>query len=150
TGSLVAMDPNTGEILAMVSAPFFQTDRLSGRLDREYWVEINNDPQRPLFNRAVTTRQPPGSTFKPVMGLLGLRLGIITPETRVQCTGGYFLGRLYRCTERHGSQNLEQAIMNSCNTYFYALMNRLVNQYGLNVWHEMVAEFGLGRRNGLD
>lgn len=151
TGSLVAMDPRNGEILALVSSPDFDISRLSGKLDLQYWRSINAPGiGNPLFNRAVTTRQPPGSTFKPVMGLIALRLGVVTPETRILCTGGYFLGRLYRCTDRHGQQNLEEAIKNSCNTYFYSTMHRIVNQHGLETWHDMVKQFGLGRLNYID
>lgn len=150
-GSLVAMDPQTGEILALVSAPDFDITRLSGKLDIPYWRTLNTDGQgRPLFNRAVTTRQPPGSTFKPLMGLIGLRLGVVKEDTRVFCSGGYFLGRLYRCTERHGSQDLEDAIKNSCNTYFYSMMHQIVRQHGLEVWHDMAKQFGLGRLNYID
>lgn len=151
TGSLVAMDPRNGDILALVSSPDFEIDRLSGKLDLAYWRDINQPGiGNPLFNRAITTRQPPGSTFKPVMGLIALRLGVVTPETRIFCNGGYFLGRLYRCTDRHGNQNLEDAIKNSCNTYFYASMHRIVNQHGLETWHDMAKQFGLGRLNYID
>ena len=68
TGAIIVMNPNTGAILAMVSSPNYQVDRLAGRLDRAYWAQINSDSTRPLFNRAVSSRQPPGSTFKPLMG----------------------------------------------------------------------------------
>lgn len=151
TGSLVAMDPRNGEIIALVSAPDFDISRLSGKMDLPYWRELNSpNLGRPLFNRAVTTRQPPGSTFKPMMGLIGLRLGVITENTRVFCGGGFYLGRLYRCTEKHGSQNLEESIQNSCNTYFYTMMHKIVTQHGLEVWHDMAKQFGLGRLNFVD
>jgi penicillin-binding protein 2 len=149
-GGLVAMDPNTGEILAIVSSPDFDINRLSGRLDRNYWSEINNNPERPLFNRAIGSREPPGSTFKPVMGLIGLRLGLVTPETNIFCGGSYWRGRHYRCTAIHGNQNLVQAIKNSCNTYFFSMMNRIVLQYGINEWHSMIQPMGLGQVNQLD
>lgn len=149
-GGLVAMDPNNGEILAIVSSPDFDISKLSGRLDRDYWVQLNTDPEKPLFNRAISTREPPGSTFKPIMGLVGLRLGLITPETTVYCNGGYHRGRLYRCTAVHGNQNLEQAVMNSCNTYFFSLMNRIVLQHGINDWHALIQRTGLGRLNHID
>lgn len=149
-GGLVALDPNNGEILAMVSAPDFDISRLSGRLDASYFGEIQTDSLRPMFNRAIASRQPPGSTFKPIMGLLGHRSGIITPETTVFCNGGYWRGRLYRCTANHGNQNLEQAIKNSCNTYFFHMMNRVVNTIGINDWHAMIQRMGLGRVNNID
>lgn len=149
-GGLVAMDPNTGEILAIVSSPDFDISRLSGRMDRDYWIQLNSDTLRPLFNRAIAMREPPGSTFKPVMGLVGLRLGIVTPETQVFCNGGYTRGRLYRCTAIHGNQNLEEAIKNSCNTYFFRMMDRIALTHGLNDWHALINRMGLGRRNNID
>src|SRR5690625_3984966 len=79
-GGLVAIDPQTGGILTLVSSPGYDLEKLSGRLDADYWQSINTDPGRPLFNRAVSNRQPPGSTFKPFMGLIGLHMGLITPE----------------------------------------------------------------------
>lgn len=150
TGSLVAIDPNNGEILALVSAPDFEIARMSGRVDRDYLSSVMSDSTRPMFNRAIATRQPPGSTFKPIMGLLGLRTGLITPETTIFCNGGYVRGRLYRCTAIHGNQNLEEAIKNSCNTYFFHMMNRIANTIGLNDWHAMIQRMGLGRLNGID
>jgi penicillin-binding protein 2 len=150
TGGLVAMNPNNGEILAIVSSPDYDISRLSGRVDQEYWAEVNTDSLRPLFNRAISTREPPGSTFKPLMGLVGLRLGLITPQTRINCTGGYFRGRLYRCTAIHGDQTLEEAVMSSCNTYFYSLMNRIVQEVGINDWHAMLQRMGYGRVNNID
>jgi len=150
TGGLVAIDPNNGEILAIVSSPDFEIDRLSGQLDLEYWRSVSTDSTRPLFNRAISSMQPPGSTFKPVMGLVGLRTGLITPQTTVFCNGGYVRGRLYRCTAIHGNQNLEEAIKNSCNTYFFHMMNRIVAQVGINDWHAMIQRMGMGRLNGVD
>lgn len=149
-GSLVAMDPNNGEILALVSAPDFEISRLSGRVDRSYLSAVMSDSTRPMFNRAIATRQPPGSTFKPMMGLVGLQTGLVTPQTTIFCNGGYFRGRLYRCTAIHGNQNLEEAIKNSCNTYFFHMMNRIANTIGLNQWHAMMQTMGLGRINGID
>lgn len=150
TGGLVAIDPNNGEILAIVSSPDFDISRLSGRLDRSYWADLNSDPGRPLFNRAIGSREPPGSTFKPVMGLIGLRLGLVTPESNIFCNGSYWRGRHYRCTAIHGNQNLAEAIKNSCNTYFFSMMNRLVGQFGINEWHALIQPMGLGRTNQLD
>lgn len=150
TGGLVAMDPRTGEILSIVSAPDYENERLAGRIDRDYWQQLNTDASTPLFHRAIATSQPPGSTLKPHMGLLGLELGLITPQTTVYCSGGYQRGRFYRCLRQHGSQNLEQALETSCNTFFYALIDRMVNRFGLNVWAEMLRSLGLGVNNGID
>jgi penicillin-binding protein 2 len=150
TGGLVAIDPRDGAILALVSAPQFDLNKLSGKLDRKYWAEINNDKSRPLFNRAISTRQPPGSTFKPVMGLIGLDLGIITPETRVFCSGGFFKGRLYKCTGSHGSVNLEEAILHSCNTYFFDMMDKIGTRKRFLDWKRHANDLGLGIQNGID
>jgi penicillin-binding protein 2 len=149
-GGLVAMDPGTGGILALVSSPDFDINMLAGRIDAEYWRQVNSDSLTPLFNRAITSIQPPGSTFKPIMGLIGMELNIITPQTTVFCNGGYYRGRLYRCTAEHGNQNLEQSIKNSCNTYYFWMMNHIAQRGGINVWKNMVDDFGLGDRTGID
>ncbi len=149
-GGLVAMNPNTGAILALVSSPGYDLDRLSGRVDMDYWLSLNADTTNPLFNRAISTMQPPGSTIKPLMGLIGLDLGIIDPETMITCRGGFTLGRFYRCTRQHGRQNLVEAIQNSCNTYFFSLMNQTMNRVGLNVWHNHSRTFGLGELTHID
>src|SRR5690606_21084150 len=136
--------PRDGAILALVSAPQYDLNKLSGRLDRAYWAEINTDSSRPLFNRAISTRQPPGSTFKPVMGLIGLDLGIVTPETRVFCNGGFYKGRLYKCTGNHGSVNLEEAILHSCNTYFFDMMDKIGTRRRFLDWKRHANDLGLG------
>jgi len=150
TGGLVAIDPSNGAILAMVSAPQYDLSKLSGKIDREYWASVNNDKSRPLFNRAISTRQPPGSTFKPAMGLIGLELGIITKDTRVFCDGGFYKGRLYRCTGKHGSVNLEEAIFHSCNTYFFDLMDKIGTRKRFLDWKRYANDMGIGVQNGID
>lgn len=150
TGAIVAMNPNTGEILTLVSAPNYDVDRLTGRIDRDYWVSINSDTTRPLFNRAISSRQPPGSTFKPLMGLVGLHLGHVTPETIIRNTGGYQRGRLYKDIAERGDYDLEKAIAYSSNTYFYSLMDKIGSQGQLNIWSNLVKDFGLGIRNNID
>ncbi len=150
TGGLVALDPRDGGILAIVSAPDYDNSRLAGRLDRDYWISLQTDSLTPLFNRAVATSQPPGSTLKPIMGLIGMDMGLITPETNIYCSGGYFRGRMYRCLRVHGNQNIAQAIETSCNTYFYRLMDLIVNRVGLNEWTRRMNSFGLGVSNNID
>ncbi|TNE72897.1 penicillin-binding protein 2 [bacterium] len=150
TGGIVAMDPRTGAIRAMVSAPDYDLSKLAGKIDNEYWAQINSDSTKPLFNRAITAMQPPGSTFKPLMALIGLKLGVITPKTTVYCNGAYVKGREYKCTGRHGEQDLAHAIQNSCNTYFFSLMNKIGTQEGLNAWTKLVNDFALGHSTGID
>ena len=149
-GGLVALDPNSGAVLALVSSPLFDVDRLSGRIDMDYWLALQADTTNPLFNRSISTMQPPGSTVKPLMGLMGLEFGTITPDTEVNCRGGFVLGREYKCTRAHGRQNLVQAIQNSCNTYFFSLMNQNMRQQGLNNWHRHAGSFGLGQISRID
>ena len=144
TGAIIVMNPNTGAILTMVSSPNYQVNRLAGRLDRTYWTHINSDSTRPLYNRAVSSRQPPGSTIKPLMGLIGLEEGLVTPTTNIPNTGGYQRGRLYRDIAPKGDYNLEKAITFSSNTYFYKLMDDIASSGRLNIWSERVKDFGLG------
>lgn len=150
SGAIVAMNPNNGEILALVSSPEYDVTRLAGRLDRNYWVDINTDTTRPLYNRAISSRQPPGSTFKPLMGMIGLHLNHVTEETIIPNRGGYRRGRLYRDIAPLGDYDLETAIAYSSNTYFYALMDKIGSNGQLNQWHDLVEEFGLGIPNEID
>lgn len=150
SGAIVAMNPNTGEILALASSPYYEVERLAGRLDRKYWAEINTDTTRPLYNRAISSRQPPGSTFKPLMGIIGMHLGLVTPETVVRNTGGYQRGRLYRDIAPLGDYTLPKAITYSSNTYFYSLMDKIASQGDLNVWSDLVKDFGMGVPNSID
>ena len=149
-GAAVALDPDDGSVLAMVSAPTYNVRKLAGRIDTDYWAYVNADTTTPLYNRAISSKQPPGSTFKPLMALAGLRLGLITPETEVVCNGAYYKGRYYKCTASHGKQQLEEAIQNSCNTYFFSLMNQIASAGKLNEWQSLLNEFGIGKRNYID
>lgn len=149
-GAVVAIDPRNGAIRTLVSAPDYDLTRLSGKLDQKYWAEINADTAKPLFNRAVSAMQPPGSTFKPLMALVGLKLGLIDKDTEVICRGSYIKGREYKCTAFHGKQTVESAIQNSCNTFFFSLMNKIGTQVGLDTWNEYVTSFPVGSRTGID
>lgn len=150
SGAVVAMDPQNGAILAMASSPVFDLSRLAGHLDQQYWTSINTDSAASLFNRAVSGRQPPGSTFKPLMGIVGMQLGIVTPETEIYNSGAYVRGRSYGDTAPIGNYNLESAITHSSNTYFFALMDRIATQGKLNEWSALVKDFGLGQANLYD
>lgn len=150
SGGLVAMDPQTGGILSMVSSPQYDLDKLSGRIDNDYWQEINTDPSRPLFNRAISNRQPPGSTFKPFMGIIGLHLGLVTPETEIYNPGAYYRGRAYRDMADPGDYDLEEAIAKSSNTYFFWMMDRIASGGMLNQWSELIQDFGIGPLNHID
>lgn len=146
-GALVAVDPTDGGVLAFVSKPDYDLAYLSGVTPKEFWRRINNDPDRPLFNRASLTRYPPGSTFKMVLAIAALEKGIVTPNTRMQCTGGFLFGnKLFKDLHVHGSVNVVDAIHHSCNVFFYKLML----QVGLDTWSEYGAQFGFGEPTGLD
>jgi penicillin-binding protein 2 len=117
-GGLVAIDPQTGGILSMVSAPQYDLSKLAGRMDMQYWLSLNSDTNTPLYNRAISSRQPPGSTFKPFMGLIGLHIGLITPQTQVYNPGFYFRGRRYGDLADPGNYNLERPFPNQVTPTF--------------------------------
>lgn len=150
SGGVVALNPNTGAILALVSSPEYEVRKLAGRIDKEYWQFINSDSTRPLYNRAISSRQPPGSTVKPLMGIIGLHLGIITPETEVYNSGQYFRGRAYKDLADVGIYNLEKAIAYSSNTFFLSLMDKIATSGQLNTWSSLAKDFGLGVPNNID
>ena len=149
-GAVVAIDPRDGGILSLVSAPIYDIRKLSGRIDQEYWQSMNTNSDNPLFNRAVSSRQPPGSTLKPLMGLIGLEMGIITPQTTVYNPGYYYRGRRYNDHADKGTYNLTKAIQSSSNTYFFWLMDKIATSGRLNKWSRMAADFGLGSTTGID
>ena len=125
-GGAIALEPRTGEVLALYSAPSFDPNRFIGGIPAEYWRELNTDPRRPLYNKVIQGRYPPASTFKLATSAIALERGVATFDDRmpVPCTGGYQFGtRYFRCWDRrgHGNVNLAQAIEKSCDTYFYQL-----------------------------
>ena len=156
-GSVVAIEPSTGEILVMASSPTFDPDQLVGRERGNNYVKLMNDLRQPLFNRAVKSRYPPGSTFKLVNALIALQEGTLTPETRYSCVGGYNVGRFLKCHDHHSPINLSEAIQTSCNPYFaFAFRNLLENKKyggvknGYDVWYDYVRSFGFGRTLNSD
>lgn len=149
-GGLVAIDPQTGGILSMVSAPQYDLSKLAGRMDFDYWQEINQHPHTPLYNRAISSRQPPGSTFKPFMGLVALELGLITPQTEIYNPGYYSRGRRYGDLADPGNYNLEKAITYSSNTFFFWIMDRIASRGMLNTWSKLIKDFGIGPENNID
>ncbi len=158
-GSIVAIEPSTGEILMMVSSPTFDPDELVGRERGNNYMDLLNDPRRPLYNRAVTSRYPPGSVFKLVQGVIGLEEGAITPYTRYNCYEGYTYGsKILKCHKHSASTDLEYAVATSCNTYFCHTLNRVLSnkryEGGINEsytkWRDYVLSFGFGRKLGSD
>lgn len=149
-GAVVAMDPNDGSILSLVSAPQYDIRRLSGRIDQDYWQSINTDSTKPLYNRAISGMQPPGSTFKPMMALMGLETGLITTRTEINNPGYYYRGRRYNDLADPGTYNVTKAIEQSSNTFFLWLMDQFMSKYSIDKWHELASEFGFGQLEGID
>lgn len=154
-GGLVAIDVQTGGILAMVSAPDYEPAGFSGRMTQEFVDHVMRNELRPLFNRAIQMYQPPGSTWKPFMALWALQEGFITPTTRLNCPGGYTLGgRLYRCHGgAHGSIEVRTAIRVSCNTFFFRLMNDTFpggRRMDLDTFTQWANRFGFGTIAPMD
>lgn len=146
-GSLVAIDPKTGEILAFVSSPEFDLTVLSTVTSREAWQMMSADINKPLFNRASQSPNPPGSTFKILAAIAALEERVITPTTTFNCYGGYTYGdRTFACHGAHGSVNIERAIEKSCNTFFYQLIFKI----GLDKWHDYAKRFGFGKKTDAD
>ncbi len=157
-GAAVAIEPATGEILMMVSSPTYDPDELVGRERGNRYIEMMNNKRHPLFNRAVSAKYPPGSTFKLVQGLIGLQEGVLRPSDRHPCHEGYQVGRLSMKCHAHASPaDLRYAVSTSCNAYFcYVFRDILDNpkygsvKNGFDVWKEYVESFGFGRKLGSD
>ena len=155
-GSLIAIEPATGEILTMVSSPGIDVDMLADI--GKHYGDIVNDPYKPMFNRTVQASYPPGSVFKLVNGLIGLQEGVITPNTHYKCNMGYHFGRNKLGCHAHKSPvDFEESIMMSCNAYYcYILRDLLENgkngtiAESMDKWNEYVKSFGFGRKLGSD
>ena len=155
-GSLVALEPSTGEILAMVSSPGIDVDMLANI--GQHYGDIASNPYKPMFNRAVQAPYPPGSVFKLVNGLIGLQEKVVSPNTYYPCRMGYHFGKNKLGCHAHKSPiNFEESIMMSCNAYYcYILRDLLENKkYGsieetMDKWKEYVQSFGFGKKLGSD
>ncbi|HOK46898.1 MAG TPA: penicillin-binding protein 2 [Bryobacteraceae bacterium] len=149
TGSVVALDPRNGEVLAMVSTPSYDPNKFAGGIRASDWKELISNPDNPMLNRAIQAQFAPGSTFKPIMALAGLESGAIDDDFRVHCPGGAtFYGRYFRCWEKrgHGTVDLHKAIVQSCDVYFYNAGNRM----GVDTIAKYAEMTGLGRKTGID
>ncbi len=150
-GSMVAIDPRNGEILALVSMPSFDPNLFVNGISIANYSALRDSPKRPLFNRAITGQYPPGSTTKPFFGLAGLESNVIGPGHKVFCGGYYQLPndeRKYRDWKKwgHGNMTLEGAITQSCDVFFYDLAYNL----GIDRMSEFMKQFGFGSRTGID
>ncbi len=125
TGAVVAIDPRTGEVLAMASRPTFDPNQFAGGIKVKYWAELTQNPDHPLMNKAIQDQQPPGSTFKPFTAMAALESGAIDNQFSVSCGGGVALyGRFQKCwvyPKGHGRLSLHRGIVDSCDTYFYTI-----------------------------
>ncbi|QHS54026.1 penicillin-binding protein 2 [Mucilaginibacter sp. 14171R-50] len=159
-GSIVAIEPSTGEILCYVSSPTYDPNLLVGRERGNNAAKLYKDPYKPFFTRPVQAYYPPGSSFKPLSALIAMQEGVITPQTIYHCPGYYQAGnRRIKCFqgEVHGNVDLASAVAHSCNGYFDMVFEKLVNRRGprytdtsFNYWRNNVAKFGLGAKLGLD
>ncbi len=155
-GSVVAIEPSTGQILAFVSAPSYDPQLLSGKSLSKNFPELNKDENKPFLNRPIQARYPPGSMFKTIQGIIAMHEGVVTVDEIIK-TDGSNIGDL----APPGPYNMIKAITKSSNNYFYLIMRRMVQQgvdespyidsrIGLEKWREYVMNFGLGRKLGVD
>ena len=156
-GSIVALDPKTGEVLCLVSSPTYDPELLVGRVRNKNYGVLQRDPIKPLFDRALQAQYPPGSIFKIAQALIALDEGVITPETGFPCNRS-----LVGCHSHPNAGDIRQAIQMSCNPYFHQVFKRIVERgedpnnrfkdaaLGLAEWEERMRSFGLGSRPAID
>ena len=156
SGSIVAIEPATGEILTLVSGPSYDPNLLTGKNYSLNYQNISTDPDKPLFNRPLMAQYRPGSIFKVAQAMIALQQGVITPDTRIRCDRS-----IINCHGGHSNEDLKGAITNSCNPYFHNVFRRMLSQggtgdpfrdsrSGLEAWHEKVVTFGFGSPLGVD
>lgn len=158
-GSVVAIEPATGEVLTMVSSPTFSPYLMVGQNANKYYKILANDPNKPLYNRAIQgDRYPPGSTFKVFNALIAKHEGIVTDNYSVSCKGGYFAGRLHvGCHEHPSPVNLIESIKMSCNAYYCTIFRAIIDakkfgsvRNGYITWRNHITSFGMGNKLGID
>lgn len=155
-GSIIAIEPATGEVLSMVSGPSYDPNLLTGKDYSSNFVLISNDTNKPLFNRPLMAQYRPGSIFKIAQSMVALQEGVLTPETRIPCNRS-----IINCHGPHTNEDLRGAITNSCNPYFYNVLRRMLNKgisddpftdtrVGLEEWDKHIRSFGFGKPLGID
>ncbi|HMJ69108.1 MAG TPA: penicillin-binding protein 2 [Cyclobacteriaceae bacterium] len=155
-GSIVAIEPSSGEILTLVSGPSYDPNLLTGRKYSNNFKLISTDTMKPLFNRPLMAQYRPGSIFKIAQAMTALQMGVVTPETRIPCDRS-----IIDCHGPHSNEDLRGAIANSCNPYFYNVLRRMVNKgetndpfsdtrVGLADWNKYMWSFGFGHKLGID
>lgn len=154
-GGIVAIEPSTGEVLALASAPSYDPNLLVGRVRGENYMKLLRDPSKPLYNRALQAQYPPGSTFKTAQALTALSLGVILPSQ------GFVCDKIIGCHNHPSARSVQEAVKMSCNPYFYYTYRRIIqqgkykniykdSQYGLTVWHDYMNRFGFGIKLPID
>ena len=148
-GAIIVMDADNGEIYALVSKPDYLPNLFSGIVAADVWDKLRNDPEKPLYNRAIQGTYPAGSTFKIVAAIAAFERKIVDPKATFYCRGGLRLGRReFKCWKEngHGRMDLNNAVINSCNVYFYNLIQRM----DIDVWAEYARKFKFGECTGID
>jgi len=156
-GGIVAIEPSTGEILAMISSPGYDPNLLVGRPRTSNFRNLDSDTLKPLFNRSLMALYPPGSTFKIVNALIGLEEGVVYPRTKYSCDGAYRVGRGVGCHYHPSPTDLVQSIQVSCNTYYCHVFRNIIDkpthggvEQGFTVWKNHVESFGFGKKLNID
>ncbi len=161
SGSIIAIEPSTGEILSMVSGPSYDPTMLTGKNYSSNFVLISSDTNKPLFNRPLMAQYRPGSIFKIAQAMTALQEGVITPDTRIRCIRKGMAGGLIGCHGAHSNEDLQGAITHSCNPYFHGVLRRMLNKgvstntfddtrIGLAEWNKHIRSFGFGAPLGID
>jgi penicillin-binding protein 2 len=157
TGAIVALEPSSGEILALVSAPTFDPNLLVGRARSDNYRLLQKDTLKPLFNRALMSEQnPPGSTFKIINALIGQQVGVVNPTTSYRCLKGYVSGDFRMgCHDHRSPLNLRESIQHSCNAYYGNVFRNIIDHTGkpwegFEIWRNHVMSFGLGTKFNTD
>ena len=148
-GAVVAINPGTGEILAMASAPSFDPNLFVRGIKDEDWKKLIKDPGKPLLNRAIQSRYPPGSTFKIITAIAALEEGVVSRRTKYNCTGSIdFGGRKFRCWKKqgHGRVDIHDALVESCDVYFYEVAKKL----DIDKLAQYAFDYGLGSKTGVE
>jgi len=159
-GSVVAIEPSTGEVLAFVSSPGYDPNKLVGSNFSTNFKELTANPHRAFVVRPIQGKYSPGSAFKPLDALLALSEGIVEPNTTINCPGYYVIGRKkFSCEHTDGNTNLRWGISRSCNTYFWTIFARMITKNGMSAakqqktyddWQKKVRKFGIGDTLGID
>jgi penicillin-binding protein 2 len=147
-GAFVAIKPDTGEILSLISKPSFDPNLFTRGISYDNWLSLMEDKKKPMLNRALQSQYPPGSTFKIVTAIAGLEEGVITPDTKVNCRGEISYGKWhFGCWRKNGHHvlSLHRAIVESCDVYFYEVGRRL----GIDRLHAYALNLGLGKKTGI-